>query len=251
MQFSKIFNSAARHLPETLSGYFNDCARYFEKHEQKRILFNELKRDLDNGTISQEDACWRIAASVHGNTLRRDGKPYMSHINAVVNGPDYYIDISYTDDQRKLAIVHDTPEDSVWRVRDFRRLGFSKDFCEGLDAITRRRASLFRPAEKYFDNAERVAKTIALDVKIADNRHNWADKPKPEKALRYRVTSHYYVACKYSRVEPGSSIADFAAKEGMYNEELFSQLSSRPAIPDYSPPRGKEHMASIPAPAAV
>lgn len=244
---SSLFLKAANYLPP-MAKIFNNAADYFEQHEKKAILYAQFKEEIKLGTFDEMDACQRISYSVHGKKFRRDGRPYVeSHIKSVVDTPNRYVDIIYSPDQEKLAWVHDTPEDArgAWRVKHFRRMGFSNEFCEGLDGHT------IRPGEKYLDYIERLSKTIALEVKIGDNRHNWADNPKPHKANLYRISSHYLLAVKYGRIAPGSSIAEWAAQEGMYDAEIFGKYSSRPIIKDYISPRNKLHMSGIPAPIAV
>lgn len=245
---SNIFHSTAHYLPRSLSKTFNRAANYFEQHEKQRVLFAQLMREKEAGTLDEMDACQRIANSVHEKMFRRDGKTYIeSHIKGVVDAPNRYVDIEYTYDQEKLAWVHDVPEDShgAWKTKHFEKLGFSKEFVEGIDGHTN------RPHEDYFDYIERLSKTIALEVKIGDNRHNWSDNPKPIREQLYRIASHYLIAVRFGKIEAGSSIAEWAAKEGMYDLDLFRKYSSRPMIHNYLPPSHKAHMASIPLSATV
>lgn len=245
--FSRLFSDAATYLPRPLSGVFNDAAAHFERFEVKKRLFKELQQELNDGTIDHLEAAKRIAYSVHANMTRRNGKPYITHVEAVVDAPNRYADINYTDIQVMLAWVHDVPEDSkgAWKVRDFKKLGFPREFLQGLDGITHRRG------EKYLDYIERLSRTPVAIVKVGDNRHNWMDRPKPEKAMLYRVSSHYLLAREVKKIPDDMNIAEWAAQEGMYNEDLFDKHSSRPLIRNYRPPAGRAHMASIPAPVAL
>lgn len=247
MHYSRIFFEAASKLPlpEVFSKRVLNAVHYFEQHDKKRQLFPVIEAELTAGKITQEQACWLIAQSVHENQPRRNGKPYMSHIEAVVNAPDYYPYITYTQNQRMLAIVHDCGEDSfgAWKADDFRKLGFDEEFCLGFDGITRRKG------EPYFDFIERLSVTIAPPVKLGDNNHNWADSPKPSSEKRYRISSHFLRDMITGKESSGSNIVTYAARTGFYDEALFRQMSSRPIITNYQPPAGLSHMASIPAPA--
>lgn len=247
MFFSRIFTDTATILPKPLSTLFNDAAAHFERFEIKRQLFKELQQGLAEGRITHLDAAQRIAYSVHADMTRRNGKPYISHVKAVVDAPNRYVDITYNPIQVMLAWVHDVPEDSkgAWTVRDFRKLGFPLEFLQGLDGITHRKG------EKYFDYIERLSRTPVRPVKVGDNRHNWADNPKLHKEMLYRISSHYLLAIEFGKIEAGSDIAQWAANEGMYSEELFGKHSSRALIKNYEPPQNKKHMASIPVPAAL
>lgn len=247
MFFSRIFTDTATLLPKPLSALFNDAAAHFERFEIKRQLFKELQQGLIEGSITHLEAAERIARSVHANMTRRDGRPYITHVEAVVDAPNRYVDIVYNETQVMLAWVHDVPEDSkgAWKVKDFRKLNFPKEFLQGLDGIT------LRQGEKYFDYVERLSKTSVRPVKVGDNRHNWANNPKPHKEMLYRISSHYLLAIEFGKIEPGSNIAFWAANEGMYSEDLFGKHSSRALIKNYEPPQNKRHMASIPAPAAL
>lgn len=245
---SQIFYTASHHLPRPLSKTFNRVANYFEQREKQRVLFAQLMHEKEAGTFDEMDACQRIAHSVHEKMVRRDGRTYIeSHIKGVVDAPNRYADIEYTSDQEKLAWVHDVPEDSfgAWKPKHFQQLGFSKEFVEGIDGHT------CRHHEPYFDYIERLSGTIALEVKIGDNRHNWSDNPKPIREQLYRIASHYLLAVRFGKIAAGSSIAEWAAAEGMYNLDLFKQYSSRPMIHHYTPPANKAHMASIPLAATV
>ena len=248
MFLTEFFQGAAHYGPAALSHHFNYAAEYLEQRSRRSVLLRQLINEHRAGILDQLDACQRIAEAVHGNKTRRDGKSVIgSHIKSVVDAPNRYVDLTYTPEQEMLAWVHDVPEDShgAWKIRFFEKLGFSKEFCKGLDGLTHRKG------EKYFDYIERLSKTIALEVKIGDNRHNWADNPKPYRAELYRIASHYLLAVRYGKVSPGSSVAEWAASEGLYKQELFSEHSSHAIIENYTVPSHKSHMASIPAPAAV
>lgn len=248
IMLSKIFYRAANHLREPLSKHFKNVANIIEQHEKQHVLFAQLMREVKDGTFDELDGCIRISNSVHEKMRRRDGRKYVdSHIKSVVDAPNRYVDVEYSEDQTKLAWVHDTPEDAkgAWKVKHFRKLKYSEAFCDGLDGHS------IRPGELYFDYIERLSKTIALEVKIGDNRHNWADNPKPIREKLYRIASHYLLAIRFGKIEAGSSIAEWAAKEGLYDEGLFKTYSSRPVIERYIPPSNKAHMSSIRPPLPV
>ncbi len=230
-----------------LKDAFNDVASVIYQHSQKLVLFPMLKHQLETGRIDHAQAAFKIAESVHRFAKRRSGDPYMNHVDAVVSAPDHYVEIQYNDNQRMIARTHDAGEDSrgAWRLADFRKLKFPEEYIAGQDGVTHRKNEL------YLDFIERCSMTPGAAVKCADNLRNWSDNPKPLREKLYRVSYHYLRAVITGRIEAGSSIADFAVANGLYDRCLFERYSARPLVDGYAAPSDKTHMAGIRPPAQV
>lgn len=134
-----------------------------------------------------------------------------------------------------IGILHDVVEDSDWTLDDLRRVGYSERIVSAVDAMTH------REGEKYFDGMERCSKNPdGLDKKIEDLSHNM-DTSRNERFLsqkdvnrlnKYSLSRAFLVAVKKKKVEPGSSIVDFARAREDFNklettEELLREHSSR------------------------
>lgn len=102
-----------------------------------------------------------FAKSIHANQVDKAGKPYIGHLQAVVNNL-----IEPTEDMVAVAWLHDSVEDTGITLDEISSL-FGESVAKAVDAITKRKG------ESYSEYLNRVkANPIARLVKIADLSHN-------------------------------------------------------------------------------
>nr|DAN62348.1 MAG TPA: (p)ppGpp synthetase, RelA/SpoT family [Caudoviricetes sp.]DAU48952.1 MAG TPA: (p)ppGpp synthetase, RelA/SpoT family [Caudoviricetes sp.] len=102
-----------------------------------------------------------FARSIHANQVDKAGKPYIGHLQAVVNNL-----VEPTEDIVAVAWLHDSVEDTETTFDDLIYY-FGNSVAQAVDAITKRKG------EMYADYLNRVkANPIARLVKIADLSHN-------------------------------------------------------------------------------
>lgn len=102
----------------------------------------------------------RIAAEAHGNTLDREGQPYILH-------PIRVMMQQTSETARIVAVLHDVVEDTDVTFDDLRSAGFSEEVLEPLQLITHDDDS------SYEDYLQRLSHhPIARKVKIADLKDN-------------------------------------------------------------------------------
>lgn len=102
-----------------------------------------------------------FARSIHANQVDKAGKPYIGHLQAVVNNL-----VEPTEDMVAVAWLHDSVEDTETTFDDLSYY-FGSPVAQAVDAITKRKG------EMYADYLNRVkANPIARLVKIADLSHN-------------------------------------------------------------------------------
>lgn len=102
-----------------------------------------------------------FARSIHVNQVDKAGKPYIRHLQAVVNNL-----VEPTEDMVAVAWLHDSVEDTETTFDDLTYY-FGSSVAQAVDAITKRNGEL------YADYLNRVkANPIARLVKIADLSHN-------------------------------------------------------------------------------
>ncbi len=101
-----------------------------------------------------------LAHIAHDGQVDKGGQPYIGHPLRVMNNVK-------TNDEKIVAVLHDTIEDSDLTLEDLRVAGFSDRVIEAIDAITK------LEGEKSKDYLKRVmSNPIALKVKIADMTDN-------------------------------------------------------------------------------
>ena len=101
-----------------------------------------------------------VAETKHAGQTDKAGKAYIGHPRTVAS-------LVETDDEKTVAWLHDTVEDTDVTLDLLRRLGFSETVVAAVDAVTR------RPGEDRQAYLERVkADPIARKVKLADLTHN-------------------------------------------------------------------------------
>ncbi len=101
-----------------------------------------------------------IAHTAHEGQVDKGGQPYIGHPLRVMNNVE-------TVEEKIVAVLHDSVEDSDLTLEDLKVAGFSKEIIEAIDAITKRKG------EKCNDYLKRVMdNSLALRVKIADMTDN-------------------------------------------------------------------------------
>lgn len=132
------------------------------------------------------DDAIQIAVEVHAGQLDKGGAAYILHPLRVMMGMD-------TDQERIVALLHDTVEDSDWFNLAEVELYFGARIAAAVDALTKRKG------EDYDAYLARVkADDIATKVKLADLQDNCdlarlgreptdADRKQLDKYLRARA----------------------------------------------------------------
>jgi (p)ppGpp synthase/HD superfamily hydrolase len=107
------------------------------------------------------DSAIALAKVAHTGQTDKAGKPYFSHPLRVMDGVTTY-------EEKMVAILHDTVEDTDITLDKLRELGFPETVIAAVDAITKPKQS--EPYETYI---ERVSQNqIARRVKVADLKDN-------------------------------------------------------------------------------
>ncbi|NJN38402.1 MAG: GTP pyrophosphokinase [Acaryochloridaceae cyanobacterium CSU_3_4] len=101
-----------------------------------------------------------IATDCHAHQLDKAGQPYISH-------PLRVMQAVATTQEKIVAVLHDTVEDSDLTLPDLAAAGFPSDVLAAIDAITQRQDESY---EVYL--ARVIENPIALRVKIADMTDN-------------------------------------------------------------------------------
>jgi len=166
-----------------------------------------------------------LACEVHKDQARKDGKPYMSHIDAVIEGA-YDLALQHNEKVRirdifkynkffysidevlSVAALHDSIEDHPDKISlgDITKALLLPDYpseqlwrtvesiTKGVSAITKKP----KGEEKYSDYVCRVfSNTEALIVKISDLEHNTSDLKPGNMLDKYQLT-HYVLSLKLS-----------------------------------------------------
>ncbi|MDD4842947.1 MAG: GTP pyrophosphokinase [Anaerotignum sp.] len=101
-----------------------------------------------------------LAANAHMGQLDKGGHPYILHPMRVMLG-------CKTLDQKIVAILHDTLEDSELTADDLIKEGFSKTIVDAVVCLTRKKG------EDYMDYIQEIAKNpLASAVKLSDLADN-------------------------------------------------------------------------------
>lgn len=101
----------------------------------------------------------RIAVIAHEGQRDKGGNPYLLH-------PIRVADLVKTEDEKVLALLHDTVEDAGVSLEDVRER-FGAEIAEALDHLTH------RDGESYSEYLGRVIENpLAARVKLADLRDN-------------------------------------------------------------------------------
>ena len=115
----------------------------------------------DNETI---ELASRIAREAHASQKRRNGDPYITHVQRVAKHPNL------SPLQRAAAWLHDVVEDTSWTIPQLREQGIPEYVLGIVDTLTK------REDDNYFEFIMRIRNSIdATDVKIADIEDNLSD----------------------------------------------------------------------------
>lgn len=109
-----------------------------------------------------------IARYAHMGQIDKSGNPYAEHLRAVAA-------MVSTQDEKIVAWLHDTVEDTPLSLHDLRNLGFSEQIVIAVDLLTEspwhsHDEYLIRIRQAY--NHGNSAGKIAMAVKLADIEHN-------------------------------------------------------------------------------
>lgn len=102
-----------------------------------------------------------FAKSIHHNQIDKAGKPYVEHLQAVVNNL-----VEPTEEMIAVAWLHDSVEDTEIALNDLSRY-FGDIVSDAVSAITKVKGESY---DKYLSRVK--ANPIARLVKIADLTHN-------------------------------------------------------------------------------
>ena len=110
--------------------------------------------------MNKIDLAYEIASKYHAGQLDKSGKDYINHPVAVAAKLK-------SEDEKIVALLHDTLEDTSLTKNDLEAFGFEANIVEAVVAITRLKD------EDYFEFIRRVKNNpLAKKVKIADLLHN-------------------------------------------------------------------------------
>jgi (p)ppGpp synthase/HD superfamily hydrolase len=133
--------------------------------------------------------CLEIAKKAHEGQTRKfgDNRPFIVHPLAVAD--------KFTDERTKcIAILHDVIEDSDIDAEKLIQMGVPKDIVHVVEILSK------RPDETYFEYIDRVTENKeAMQVKIADIRHNMESAPEKMIKKRY-IPALERIASKYSDI---------------------------------------------------
>jgi len=141
-----------------------------------------------------------IAERAHHGQKRKDGKPYISHPDAVAKIVDLeFYDLMpqnaeaqanwglYKNHIIAAAFLHDTIEDTWVTSEYLRNAGMSEMTIEIVHLVTK------KPGENYFDFIMRLHDSGHIGakiVKLADLKHNMSDLAEGSMKDKYRFTTY-------------------------------------------------------------
>lgn len=125
--------------------------------------------ELERLTIAAE----AIARCAHSRQARTDGRPYITHPEAVAAAVEPRL--------KPIAWLHDVMEDSHIDLLALADADFPDYVLNALDALTRPE---YMDYQHYIENFV-VGKPDAVAVKIADIRHNLSDAPTDRQVKKY------------------------------------------------------------------
>lgn len=126
-----------------------------------------------------------FAKSIHANQVDKAGKPYIEHLQAVVNNL-----VEPSEEMVAVAWLHDSVEDTEQSIDDLTYY-FGKDVAEAVRAITK------VDGEHYDEYLARVKNNpIARQVKIADLTHNMDLTRMPNITNKDLVRKEKYIKAK-------------------------------------------------------
>ena len=110
--------------------------------------------------MSTLDSALLIATTAHSGQKRRNGSSYILHCIRVMNQVD-------TEEEKAVAILHDTLEDSSYKAKELVSLSIPKEIVEAVVDLTK------KENEDYDEYIARVANNkLAVKIKLADLKDN-------------------------------------------------------------------------------
>ena len=102
----------------------------------------------------------QLAKDAHANQIDKGGHPYIDHPMAIADRLD-------TEEEKIVALLHDTVEDTYLTLEMIANLGFCDYIVHAIDCLTR------RSSEDYQAYIRRIkGNSLARTVKVADIEHN-------------------------------------------------------------------------------
>ena len=144
----------------------------------------------------------------HKDQLDKSNTPYVFH--------PWHVAENQEDEQRTIvALLHDVVEDTDMTLEDIKNEGFDEETIEALKLLTH------KDGEDYYEYVRRLSDNpIAVDVKLADLRHN-SDLSRLNKVTEIDL----------QRVKKYKKCIDFLEmKKKMFNENIEEETELRKAI---------------------
>jgi len=150
------------------------------------VLCQHLSSYLAPAQIALVRDAYTFAERAHGQQMRRDGTPYITHPLAVAE----ILSAMHMDHQSLMAaMLHDVIEDCGVTKQDLIKEGFSVMTAEIVDELSK------KPGETYFDFIMRIHdggpfRTGMVAVKLADLQHNMSDLNEGSLKDKYRFAEY-------------------------------------------------------------
>lgn len=128
--------------------------------------------------MTQKELGIAIAFDGHEGQVRRDGQPYIIHPLGVMlmMEQDGFPEEPY----HTGAILHDSHEDTDWRIDRMRRAGVGERVLRIVEILSKSDNQTDEEYERAI-----VASYEASQIKVRDMQHNLISNPKPHKVLQY------------------------------------------------------------------
>ena len=126
-------------------------------------LLNEKYDEIKKEENLEKKALELVTILFEGK-LDKGKKPYMEHLLQLHGSVE-------TENQKIIALLHDTIEDLKIRKEELEEIGFPENITEAVLILSRKS----KPKEDYNEYIERIIKENnedALEVKLADLKHN-------------------------------------------------------------------------------
>jgi len=135
--------------------------------------------------ITQIELAKSIAIKAHKGQKRKDGKDYITHVEAVAN--------KVCDIQKSIAWLHDVIEDTNLTKEDLISKGINESTAECVQALTRVKGTT------YFDYINQIICSSYMrwifQVKLADLEHNMSDLNEGSLKDKYRFAQEKIADC--------------------------------------------------------
>jgi (p)ppGpp synthase/HD superfamily hydrolase len=157
-----------------------------------------IKKQLDERQLLK--LAHTIATEAHKGQKRKDGKPYITHPEAVAQivDQDFFSLLPDNTPARQnwsplknyvimAAFLHDTIEDTYVTSERLRNEGFPEMVIDIVKTVTK------QPGENYFEFTMRIMESGnvgAKIVKLADLRHNMSDLAEGSMLDKYRFATY-------------------------------------------------------------